>query len=30
MAELEAAQKDYDAALANLQTALEIMAKTAE
>ena len=30
MAELAAAQKDYDAALANLQTALEIMAKTAE
>lgn len=30
MAELAAAQKDYDAALANLQKALEIMAKTAE
>ena len=30
MAEIAAAQKDYDAALANLQTALEIMAKTAE
>lgn len=29
-AELEAAQKAYDEALANLQTALEIMAKTAE